>query len=142
MSETVSAVEGMKAGMEANEVEGRLQHILLPVFGLGSVDEIPVDASLVNDIGADSLDFVEITYLIEKEFGVVLKPGELVVAGAQVDSDDFFAEGRLTRSGAEALNAHFPDSDGRFVEGLSKMELFRALTVRDLANIIRQRGVC
>lgn len=128
--------------MEANEVEGRLQHILLPVFGLGSVDEIPVDASLVNDIGADSLDFVEITYLIEKEFGVVLKPGELVVAGAQVDSDDFFAEGRLTRSGAEALNAHFPDSDGRFVEGLSKMELFRALTVRDLANIIRQRSVC
>lgn len=124
------------------EIESRLREGLLPVFGLDSVDEIPLDASLVNDIGADSLDFVEITYLIERDFGVLLKPGELLLAGAQVDADNFFVEGRLSDSGAQSLLAHFPNSSDRFVAGMTKIDLFRAITVRDLANIIQQRKSC
>ena len=128
--------------VEKPEIEKRLQEILLPVFGLGSVDEIPVTASLVNDIGADSLDFVEIIYLVEREYGVALKPGELVSGGAKIDTDDFFVEGRLSASGAQALKQHFPDSGSRFTEGMTKIDLFRSITVRDLADIIWQRKSC
>ncbi|HQC80396.1 MAG TPA: phosphopantetheine-binding protein [Accumulibacter sp.] len=126
--------------MDIVAIEQRLQEALLPVFGLDSVEELPVDASLVNDIGADSLDFVEITYLIERDFGVVLKPGELVAAGTAIDTEDFFVESRLTEAGAAALRQQLPDDSGRFVAGMSKIELFRSITVRDLANIIRRRG--
>jgi acyl carrier protein len=58
--------------MEKPAIEKRLQEMFLPVFGLTSTDEIPVEAALVTDIGADSLDFVEIIYLIEREFRVVI----------------------------------------------------------------------
>ena len=126
--------------MEKDAIEKRLQEMLLPVFGLTSVDEIPVDASLVNDIGGDSLDFVEITYLIEREFGVALKPGELVMGGATVDTEDFFAEGRLTARGAHILKEHFPES--RFEEGMTKIDLFRSLSVRDLAQAVWRRKSC
>ena len=122
--------------MEKSEIEKHLQDVLLPVFGLTSVDEIPAEASLVNDIGADSLDFVEITYVIEKEFGIALKPGELVSGGAKIAAEELFAEGRLTASGAEALKNHFSDSGSRFAEGMTKIELFRSLSIRDLAEII------
>lgn len=121
------------------DVATRLRQALLPVFGLDSIDDIDPNASLVNDIGADSLDFVEITYLIEKEFGIVLKMGELLVSGAKVDTEGFFAEGRLSEEGAALLNRALPNDGGRFRAGMTKMDLFQSLTVNDLANAIEQR---
>lgn len=126
--------------MSLMDIENRLRTLLLPVFGLDTVEEVPVDASLVNDLGADSLDFVEITYLVEQQFGVALKTSQLVVAGADLNTDDFFQEGRLTQAGAEALQAHFPGEKERFRQGMSKVDLFQSLTVRDLAAIIVQCG--
>ena len=128
--------------MDITAIENRLQEILLPVFGLNTVDELPVNASLISDIGADSLDFVEIIYLIEKEFGIALKPGEIVSGGAKIDTDDFFVEGRLTASGLAALQRHVADNADRFREGMTKIDLFRSITVSDLANTIAQRKSC
>ena len=128
--------------MDITAIENRLQEILLPVFGLVAVDELPVNASLISDIGADSLDFVEIIYLIEEEFGIALKPGEIVSGGAKIDTDNFFVEGRLTASGLAALQNHVPDNADRFEEGMTKIDLFRSITVSDLANTIAQRKSC
>lgn len=121
------------------DVLTRLRQLLLPVFGLDSIDEIEPSASLVNDIGADSLDFVEITYLIEKEFGVVLKTSELLVAGAKVDTDSLFVEGRLSDEGLESLRGYLPKDSQRFRAGMTKMDLFQSLSAQDLADLIRQR---
>ena len=120
--------------MEKAAIEKRLQEILLPVFGLTTINDIPLDASLVNDIGADSLDFVEIVFLVEREFGVVLKPGELV--GAAINTEDFFVEGRLTAQGALELQKHFHSSCDRYREGMTKIDLFRLITISDLAETI------
>lgn len=122
------------------DIETRLRALLLPVFGLASSDELPATAALVNDIGADSLDFVEITYLIERDFGVVLKPGELVVAGATLDTAGLVVEGRLTMAGVTALRAQLPDAAERFAVGMTKIDLFRTITIRDLAAIIHRAG--
>lgn len=122
--------------MDKTAIEKRLQEILLPVFGLASVDEIPVEASLVKDIGADSIDFIEVVYLIEREFGVALKPEELASGGTVIDTEDFFVEGRLTASGAQTLQNHFPNSEDRYKEGMTKIELFHSISVRDLAETV------
>jgi acyl carrier protein len=121
------------------DVSLRLREILLPVFGLDTIDELPPNASLVDEIGADSLDFVEIVYLVEKEFGVVLKMGEILVADTAVDADTLFAEGRLTREGAALLQGQLEEGAERFKSGMTKMELFKSLSVDDLAAAIRQR---
>lgn len=120
-------------------IEHTLRQALLPVFGLESVEAVPLEASLVNDLGADSLDFVEITYLIEQHFHVVLKANELIVAGGKVDAERLFVEGKLTSEGAAILAKQFPDQPGRFAPGTTKIRLFQSLTVRDLAGIIRER---
>jgi len=126
--------------MSLTTIENRLRELLLPVLGLDTVEDVPADASLVRDLGADSLDFVEITYLIEQQFGVALKTSQLVVAGADLDTDDFFQEGRLTPAGVQALQAHFPNEKERFRQGMTKVDLFQSLTVRDLAAIIAECG--
>lgn len=119
------------------DTELRLRKALLPVFGLESIEEIPPDASLVRDIGADSLDFVEITYIIENDFGVTLKTSELLAIGIGATAEDQFADGRLTAAGAAALNARFP-GENRFAAGMTKIALFESISTRDLARLIER----
>jgi acyl carrier protein len=120
-------------------IEAQLRQTLLPVFGFSSVDQIPENASLVRDLGADSLDFVEIVYLIERDFDVVLKTNELVFSGVSVPMDTLFVEGKLTEEGAALLQEKLPDSNGQFRAGMTKVDLFQSLSVRDLADIVRLR---
>lgn len=120
-------------------IEPQLRQTLLPVFGFNSIDQIPEDAALVKDLGADSLDFVEIVYLIERDFGVVLKTNELVLSGVSVPAETLFVEGRLTEEGAAMLKGPLAESDGRFKAGMTKVDLFQSITVRDLADTIIQR---
>ncbi len=121
------------------DIEAQLRQSLLPVFGFNSVDQIPEGASLVRDLGADSLDFVEIVYLIERDFGVVLKTNELVFSGMSVPAEALFTEGRLTEEGAALLRQQLPGSNGRFEAGMTKADLFQSISVRDLAHVIRLR---
>jgi len=116
-----------------------LRESLLLVFGLDDISEIDVDASLVKDIRADSLDFVEIVYLIEREFGVVLKTGDLLVASTGKNLEECFSGGKLSAESAEALNREVPDAHGRFFGGMSRADLLATLSVRDLAKLIERR---
>lgn len=116
------------------ETLNKLRELLLPVFVLESLDDIPGDASLINDIGADSLDFVEIVYIIEKNFGVKLQTSELIGGGS--NEEEIFDSGQLTAKGLNEIKSVFPKSGNRFKEGMTKAEMFSVLTVSDLANII------
>lgn len=116
------------------ETVEKLRKLLLPVLGFDSVEEVLPENSLVKDLGADSIDFVEIIYQIEQDFGVVIKTSEIIVAG--VNSENLFEDGRLTAKGAGMICEQLPDSEPRYKEGMTKIELFSNITVRDLARII------
>lgn len=115
-------------------IEEKTREMLLPILGLDSIDEVKPNDSLVNDLGADSIDFVEMIYCIEQEFGVVLKANEIIVGG--INSEELFDDDRLTEKGAQVIAEKLADEDGRYKAGMTKVELFSALTVKDLANII------
>lgn len=119
------------------DIETKLRELLLPVLGLRTVDEIKPEFALVRDLGADSIDFVEIVYHIEQNFGVVLKTNEIFSAGT--DATLMFNDGKLTKQGVELINTNLKGTDGRYKEGMNKMELFSTLSVSDLAQIIHLR---
>jgi len=119
------------------EIIEKLKELLVPVFGLSSADEIKSDHSLVNDLGAESLDFVEITYLIESHFGVVLKTNEIMIGGANVRPDDLFTDGKLTDESVEFLKKTMPNKT--FAVGQTKRDLFGSITVEDLAIIVESK---
>ena len=114
----------------------KFRELLLPVLGLDSIDEMPPDAALVKDLGADSLDFVEIMYVIESSFGIVLKTSQLIAGGRNIKPEEIFDDNSLTASGLAIIEESFPGSRGRFAAGMSRVEVFSAITIRDLANII------
>lgn len=53
--------------MKTNEIETRVKKIVVEQLGVKE-DEVTTDASFVDDLGADSLDTVELVMALEEEF--------------------------------------------------------------------------
>lgn len=104
----------------------------MPVLGITTIEEIQPSHALVNDLGAESIDFVEILYLIETQFGVKIQIQEIsMVDYASVDMP---ADGRVNKAIAEKLNRDFKTD--KFHEGQSVRDIYEHFTVKDLAAII------
>ncbi|MBO5232761.1 MAG: acyl carrier protein [Prevotella sp.] len=54
-----------------NEIESKVKDIIVDKLGVDK-DEVKPEASFTNDLGADSLDTVELIMELEKEFGVTI----------------------------------------------------------------------
>jgi acyl carrier protein len=54
--------------MAATSVEKRVKEIIVEQLGVREEEVVP-EASFVEDLGADSLDLVELVMLLEEEFG-------------------------------------------------------------------------
>jgi acyl carrier protein len=53
----------------AAEVESKVREIISEQLGV-SADEVTPDASFIEDLGADSLDIVELVMALEEEYGM------------------------------------------------------------------------
>ena len=62
--------------MERVEIESKVNEFLVDEMEI-EADSINYDARLKEDIGLDSLDFVDIVVIVEKSFGFKIKPEEM-----------------------------------------------------------------
>ena len=110
----------------------KLRELLMPVLGIANIEEIQLSHALVNDLGAESIDFVEILYIIETQFGVKIQIQEITMVDyASVDSS---ADGKVTQVIAKKLNHDFKTDT--FHEGQSVRDIYENFTVGNLATII------
>lgn len=70
--------------MERNEIESKVRDFLIEDLEVDA-EKIQPDARLKEDVGIDSLDFVDIVVIVEKNFGFKIKPEEM--AGVQTLND-------------------------------------------------------
>lgn len=117
------------------DIERKLAEQLVPILGLDSADEITPESALVRDLGAESIDYVEILYMIETEFGVKIRIEELMMASVVdgVTPDD----GKLTEEMAQKLNRDYDSS--QFAAGQTTKEVFEVFTVHNLATLIGKK---
>lgn len=114
------------------DIENRLRELLMPVLGVADIEEIQPESALVNDLGAESIDFVEILYLIETNFGVKIRIQEITMVDyASVDNP---TDGKVTKDIADKLNRDFKTDS--FHEGQSVRDIYENFTLRNLATII------
>ncbi|MCT4599897.1 MAG: acyl carrier protein [Marinifilaceae bacterium] len=62
--------------MERKEIEEKVKDFLIEEIEIDE-DLIKNEASLQKDLGIDSLDFVDIVVLVERNFGFKIKPEEM-----------------------------------------------------------------
>ena len=62
--------------MSRQEIEEKVRAFLIDYLEIDE-DKISDDATLKEDMGIDSLDFVDIVVIVEKNFGFKIKPEEM-----------------------------------------------------------------
>ncbi len=79
-------------------------------------DDIKPTSTLQGDLGAESIDFLDIVFRLEREFGIKIPRGELFPESIFQGDPEFVQNGRVTPKGIAELRARMPFAD------LSKFE--------------------
>jgi len=74
-------------------------------------DDVKPDATLQGDLGAESIDFLDIVFRLEREFGIKIPRGELFPESIFQGDPDFVQNGRVTDKGIAELRARMPFAD-------------------------------
>src|ERR1700754_4098798 len=74
-------------------------------------DEIKPSATLQGDLGAESIDFLDIVFRLEREFGIKIPQGELFPDSILGGQADLVHEGRVTDRGMVELRSRMPYAD-------------------------------
>jgi acyl carrier protein len=74
-------------------------------------DDIKPEATLQGDLGAESIDFLDIVFRLEREFGIKIPRGELFPESIFQGDPEFVQEGRVTDKGLQELRARMPFAD-------------------------------
>lgn len=95
--------------LSRDEISGRVVEALVQALGASRADVTP-GASLAGDLEAESIDFLDIVFRLEKEFGIEIARGELFPQELLRDAA-LVANGRLTEAGVEELRRRFAFTD-------------------------------
>src|SRR5438874_9012770 len=76
-------------------------------------EEIKPTATLQGDLGAESIDFLDIVFRLEREFNIKIPRGELFPEAVFQGDPDFVREGRVTDQGMGELRSRMPYADLR-----------------------------
>jgi acyl carrier protein len=107
---------GMSASVELHgEIYGKVVRVLVEALNVDE-DEITPPATLQADLGAESIDFLDIVFRLEREFGITIPRGELFPESVFQGHPDFVREGRVTDQGIAELRSRMPYADLRPLE--------------------------
>jgi len=101
--------------------------------------EIHLDASLTRDLGAESIDFIDIIFRLEKTFNLKIPTGELF-PGNILNDERFVKEGKVTPEGLVELKARMPYMDlDAFARDPQVSKLAEYFTVRMIVAYLEDR---
>lgn len=114
-----------------DEVFEKVRDVLTDALGVDD-DEVTPDATLQGDLGAESIDFLDIVFRLEKAFGIKIPKGELFPDDL-MNNPEYVDKDQITPAGLEKLKAAMPHADFSTFEQsplVSRMpELFTVQTI-------------
>lgn len=100
-------------------------------------EKVQLDSNLIDDLGADSLAFLDIVFRLEQEFDIQITRGEMERAAKGNMSDEEFAPGGvISEAGLSRLRSLIPESAQRIHAGLRPGQILNLFTVRTFLNMV------
>lgn len=96
--------------MSRDGIYEEVKEVLIDALGLDD-DEVTEGATLMGDLGAESIDFLDIVFRLEKSFEIKIPREELFPAESLMGNPDYVANGKLTEKGIAELKAKMPHTD-------------------------------
>jgi acyl carrier protein len=127
--------------MSTTDAHKAVQEAVVGALGVGE-DEAAPDATLMDDLGAESIDLLDILFRIERSTGVKIAAsdlGDYIQGGIP---DDRFSDdgGMITAEGMEHLKTVMPQLDDSQVGKLEAEHVISHFTVQNLGDMVAQRA--
>jgi acyl carrier protein len=124
--------------MSRDDIFEKVQGVLVEALGVDE-DEVTPDASLAADLGAESIDFLDIVFQLEQAFGFKIQQGELFPENVTQDPD-FVREGQVTEMGLAMLKERLPHIDFAALEADPRVtRVAQVFTVNALVNFCERK---
>ncbi len=121
--------------MSRDEIFEKVKAVLEDCLGVDA-EEVTPSAVLVNDLGAESLDFLDIMFRLEKAFGIKIPKGEMMPENLSADPN-FVKDGVVTPAGIAELKSRMGHSDFTEFEKDPKLEnMTKLFTVDAIVNYV------
>jgi acyl carrier protein len=125
--------------MSHDEIGERVAQALVQALGVSRNDITP-ETSLAGDLEAESIDFLDVVFRLEKDFGIEIARGELFPQELLRDPA-MVSNGHLTADGVKALRERFSFTDlSTLKPGLSIEDLMNdMLTVKLIVDYLEHK---
>jgi acyl carrier protein len=102
-------------------------------------DEVTPEATMVGDLGAESIDFLDIVFRLEKTFGVKIEQSELF-PDSVLNDPQYVADGKVTDDGMAELRQRMPHADlEAFEESRSIEDFSNIFTVETIVKFMQHK---
>jgi acyl carrier protein len=124
------------------DVDSAVKEAVVEALALDD-DEVTADATLMEDLGAESIDLLDILFRIEKSTGVKIEASDLgdYIQGG-ISDDEFSDENQIiSETGAAQLHKVMPQTDpGDLAGKLKADEVMTLFTVQNLVEMVQSRA--
>jgi acyl carrier protein len=99
--------------------------------------KLTLSSNLMEDLGAESLDFLDIVFKIERAFEIQITRGEMErVARGDMSEEDFAPGGVISTAGLARLRELMPEAADRILPGLRPVQILGLFTVQTFVNLV------
>jgi acyl carrier protein len=121
-----------------DDVFNKVRTALVDALGVDE-EEVTPTATMVGDLGAESIDFLDIVFRLEKSFGIEIPRSELFPEDI-LTSSTYVQDGKVTPAGIEELKKRMPFADLTKFEANPVVQDFgNLLTVSDLCRFVERK---
>jgi acyl carrier protein len=120
------------------EIFDKVCEALVDALGVDD-DEVTPTATLQGDLDAESIDFLDIVFRLEKSFDIKIERGELFPEDILTDTD-YVHDGKVNEAGIAKLRERMPFADlSKFEAEPIVQNLGQQLTVKDMCNFVAHK---
>jgi acyl carrier protein len=120
------------------EVFEKVQSALVDALGVDD-DEVTPEATMVGDLGAESIDFLDIVFRLEKAFNIEIPRAELFPEDILTNAQ-YVQDGKVSAEGVAELKKRMPFADlSKFEANPSVQDFGNLLTVSDLCRYVESK---
>jgi acyl carrier protein len=95
------------------------------------------DSNLMEDLGAESLDFLDIVFKLERAFEIRITRGEMErAARGDMSEEEFAPGGVISEAGLARLKELMPEAGARLKPGLRPAQILSLFTVQTFVNLV------
>lgn len=123
-----------------DEIFEKVREALVDALGVDEEEVVP-EATMVGDLGAESIDFLDIVFRLEKAFSITIPRDELFPEDILTNAQ-YVQGGKVTEEGLSELKKRMPYADlSKFEANPVVSDFGSLLTVKDMCNYVRTKLV-